>query len=202
MTVAGLVFIVSFVLPILSFVRMRGAADELRRLGERVDGLENGLRTLQRTLTVQLAAKPAEEAAERPAAEAVDRQAVPQPIGPGTLPSASPSVATAPAAPATKHAGVSAAADTLETRIGGRWLLYIGMAIFVLGIGFFVKYAFDNDWINETGRVLIGGLIGLAWCSAAIESRAVATRSTDRSWREAGSRRCTSPCSRPSVSTA
>ena len=162
MTVAGLMFIVSFVLPVLSFVRMRGAADELRRLGERVDGLENGLRTLQRTLTVQLAAKPAEGAAERPAAESLARAAAATaPIGPGTLPSASPSVATAPAAPATKHADVSAAADTLETRIGGRWLLYIGMAIFVLGIGFFVKYAFDNNWINETGRVLIGGLIGL-----------------------------------------
>jgi uncharacterized membrane protein len=159
---AGLVFIVSFVLPILSFVRMRRAADELRRLSERVDGLEIGLRTLQRTLTVQLAAKPAEGAAERPAAESIARAAAATaPIGPGALSSASPSVATAPAAPATKHADVSAAADTLETRIGGRWLLYIGMATLVLGIGFFVKYAFDNNWINETGRVLIGGLIGL-----------------------------------------
>ena len=52
-------------------------------------------------------------------------------------------------------------ADSLESRIGGRWLLYIGTAALVLGIGFFVKYAFDNDWINQTGRVLIGAAAGL-----------------------------------------
>ena len=45
------------------------------------------------------------------------------------------------------------AQESLESRIGGHWLLYVGTAALVLGIGFFVKYAFDNDWITETGRV-------------------------------------------------
>jgi len=53
------------------------------------------------------------------------------------------------------------AEESLESRIGGHWLLYVGTAALVLGIGFFVKYAFDNNWINETGRVLIGAAIGL-----------------------------------------
>jgi hypothetical protein len=56
----------------------------------------------------------------------------------------------------------SADEESLESRIGGHWLLYIGTAALVLGIGFFVKYAFDNDWIDETGRVLIGAAAGLA----------------------------------------
>src|SRR6185295_15500081 len=34
--------------------------------------------------------------------------------------------------------------ETLETRIGSRWLLYIGVAAIVLGASYFVKYAFDN----------------------------------------------------------
>lgn len=36
----------------------------------------------------------------------------------------------------------------------------IGIVTLVLGIGFFVKYAIDKDWINEVGRVAIGVLIG------------------------------------------
>ncbi len=43
----------------------------------------------------------------------------------------------------------------------------IGIITLVLGVAFFVKYAIDQDWINEVGRVGIGmlagaGLIGLA----------------------------------------
>jgi len=49
----------------------------------------------------------------------------------------------------------------LESRIGGRWLLYVGTAARA-GHRFFVKYAFDNDWIDATGRVLIGAAAGLA----------------------------------------
>jgi len=54
-----------------------------------------------------------------------------------------------------------APADTLEARIGGRWLLYIGTAVLVFGIGFFVKYAFDNQWVTETARVVLGAVVGL-----------------------------------------
>jgi len=32
----------------------------------------------------------------------------------------------------------------------------------VLGVLYFLKYAFDNQWIGNTGRVLIGGFAGLA----------------------------------------
>jgi uncharacterized membrane protein len=51
--------------------------------------------------------------------------------------------------------------DSLEENIGGKWFARIGIAALILGISFFLKYAFDNDWIGETGRVMIGILIGL-----------------------------------------
>ncbi|MBL7752231.1 MAG: hypothetical protein JNN29_12665, partial [Chitinophagaceae bacterium] len=41
----------------------------------------------------------------------------------------------------------------LEKFIGENLANKIGIAILVLGIGFFVKYAIDKNWINETGRV-------------------------------------------------
>lgn len=48
----------------------------------------------------------------------------------------------------------------IEKFIGENLINKIGIAILVLGIGFFVKYAIDKDWIHESGRVLIGLLCG------------------------------------------
>ncbi len=48
----------------------------------------------------------------------------------------------------------------LEKFIGENLINKIGIAVLVLGIGFFVKYAIDQNWINEYGRVAIGLLCG------------------------------------------
>ncbi|MEX6690541.1 DUF2339 domain-containing protein [Danxiaibacter flavus] len=48
----------------------------------------------------------------------------------------------------------------IEKFIGENLINKIGIAILVLGIAFFVKYAIDQDWINEIGRVCIGLLCG------------------------------------------
>lgn len=48
----------------------------------------------------------------------------------------------------------------LETFIGENLISKIGILILVLGISFFVKYAIDQEWINEVGRVGIGFLSG------------------------------------------
>ena len=48
----------------------------------------------------------------------------------------------------------------LEKFIGENLINKIGIAILVVGIGFFVKFAIDQNWISETGRVLIGILCG------------------------------------------
>ena len=48
----------------------------------------------------------------------------------------------------------------LEKFIGENLANKVGIGILVLGIGFFVKYAIDQEWINEIGRVFIGILCG------------------------------------------
>jgi len=48
----------------------------------------------------------------------------------------------------------------LEKFIGENLINKIGIGILVLGIAFFVKYAIDQNWINEIGRVCIGILAG------------------------------------------
>jgi uncharacterized membrane protein len=50
--------------------------------------------------------------------------------------------------------------NVIEKLLGTNWLSKVGIVTFVLGIGFFVKYAIDQDWINEIGRVGIGLLTG------------------------------------------
>jgi uncharacterized membrane protein len=49
-----------------------------------------------------------------------------------------------------------------ESFVGGKLMNRIGALALIIGIGLFLKYAFDNNWINETARVLISGAIGLA----------------------------------------
>lgn len=48
----------------------------------------------------------------------------------------------------------------LEKFIGENLFNKIGIVILVLGMGFFLKYAIDKDWINEIGRVSIGFICG------------------------------------------
>ena len=48
----------------------------------------------------------------------------------------------------------------IEKFIGENLINKIGIAILVIGIGFFVKFAIDQDWINEVGRVFIGIVCG------------------------------------------
>lgn len=48
----------------------------------------------------------------------------------------------------------------LEKFIGENLINKIGIAILVLAIGFFVKYAIDNNWVGPIGRVGIGVLCG------------------------------------------
>ena len=50
----------------------------------------------------------------------------------------------------------------LETRIGSQWLNRIGIAALLIGISYFLKFAFDNNWIGPAAQVLIGMCAGVA----------------------------------------
>jgi uncharacterized membrane protein len=50
----------------------------------------------------------------------------------------------------------------LESRIGSHWLNRIGIAAVLIGISYFLKFAFDNNWIGPAGRVAIGLVAGIA----------------------------------------
>ena len=52
--------------------------------------------------------------------------------------------------------------QSLETMIGTRWLLYVGIVAIIIGAAYFEKLAIEKGWIGETARVLQGGVVGLA----------------------------------------
>lgn len=96
----------------------------------------------------------------------------PAPQRPATVPAA-------PARPAPQSATASAgggsppestvlqtASWNWEWLVGGNWLARIGILAVVIGIGFFLKLAFDNNWIGETGRVALGLAVGLCLLGA------------------------------------
>lgn len=77
---------------------------------------------------------------------------------PAAQPTVTPVKKVAPPKP--KQPGFFERNPDLEKFIGENLANKIGIGVLVLGIGFFVKYAIDRDWIGEIGRVFIGILCG------------------------------------------
>jgi uncharacterized membrane protein len=98
------------------------------------------------------------------------------PIQPPSSPSAPlPPPIQRPAAPRAEperdllHAlAREAAALDLEGRIGGRWLQHAGMVVLVLGIAFFLRYAFDHEWLSPVVRVALGLFVGLGMAAGGL----------------------------------
>ncbi len=49
---------------------------------------------------------------------------------------------------------------SLEQRIGTRWVLVTGVVTVIFAVGFFLKYAYDNQWIGPLGRVVVAAIAG------------------------------------------
>lgn len=119
---------------------------EIRQLTERVNRLEALL--ADRT-TSQTTAVADEEPQPAPVSEPVQVVVLEPPIGPATSPAVpGPSIRTFQA-------------DQIESIIGRRWVGWAAIALILFATAFFLKYAFDNRWIGELGRVAIGITFGV-----------------------------------------
>ncbi len=122
------------------------SSHELDDLKQRMAALTARVYRLEKAAGLEAPA--AAPLAARPAAEA-----------PARLPS--PPLAPAASVPAAAQPAQAQAEESLESRIGTRWLNRIGVAALLIGVSYFLKYAFDNNWIGETGRVAIGLMAGI-----------------------------------------
>ena len=67
-----------------------------------------------------------------------------------------------PRPPMSPTASAAQERDDLEARIGSHWLNRIGIAAVLIGVSYFLKLAFDSNWIGPAGRIAIGLLAGIA----------------------------------------
>lgn len=80
---------------------------------------------------------------------------------PGAPPAARPAAEpAAKAASAPRPAPQAKPRLDLESLIAGRWLNRVGILAVMVGVAFFLKFAFDNDWVGPAGRVAIGLVTG------------------------------------------
>jgi uncharacterized membrane protein len=173
------------ILAIVALVRISalcGDSEQVRRLTSRIFELEQRIAALDRGLqsaaTISepprspvAAAAPEEMSLQGQGAE----RAIPPSIASEAVPAQGPNIPVLqpqPAGPQQRSASLTAPlskrpaarapdhASDVESVLGGKWLYYLGILALVFAVAFFLKYAFDNDWIGPAGRVGIGVLIG------------------------------------------
>jgi uncharacterized membrane protein len=54
----------------------------------------------------------------------------------------------------------------LEFNFGQKWVLIAGLLTMVVGVGYFLKYSFDQGWIGPAGRVAIAYAWGIGFLAA------------------------------------
>jgi len=109
---------------------------------------------------------PAQEA-PLPTAPPVQKAARPEAPGPAAAPAPSgpggPARSLEEEITASPWGAKKAHADSaLEIRLGQKLLLAIGILVMLLGVGFFLKYSFDQGWVGPAGRVAGAFLWGMA----------------------------------------
>lgn len=77
------------------------------------------------------------------------------------LGSDSPLVKSSTPAPIQEQPITSREPSGLSLWLKENWLMSIGVFLVILAGGWFVGYAFTNDWIGETGRIVLSSVAGL-----------------------------------------
>ncbi len=119
-----------------------------------------------RSLSARVARLEASAVAENPAAVAVGVE--PSDIRIVEPPAAGPGEPVSRAAEESEPDGKGAPRNWIdwERVLGRNWFAVIGAVALAVGVGFFLKLAFDNQWIGPTGRVVLGAVAGLALIAA------------------------------------
>jgi uncharacterized membrane protein len=132
--------------------RLSRTERELAALRERLDKLDLHMRPESSDL------RPPSPAVARPTAAPIETPAPETPRQDRDLVAA---LTMQQPVPATRPTSAPHPQESLETVIGSRWLLYVGVVAVVIGVSYFIKLALDNHWVNETGRVVIAGAAGV-----------------------------------------
>lgn len=126
----------------------------------RLKGLERRLQEVEGKLAALLAAPRAQPEAAPPAEAAPAEPPTTTPPTPAAPPAGPVEPKFPPPQPSLAPQPPTPAGLDLETLVAGRWLNRIGILALLLAVAFFLKYAFENNWVGPSGRVAIGLLAG------------------------------------------
>ncbi|HKZ81538.1 MAG TPA: DUF2339 domain-containing protein [Pyrinomonadaceae bacterium] len=136
----------------------------IQQLKVRIEEIEMALRSH----SIPLLAVPVErESLEIPehlineAAPQIERAAVPQPADMSAFP-ITPEQTRTSVKPAPSFSPARIGLEQIESIIGSRWLGWAAVCVILFAAAFFLKYAFENRWIGELGRVAIGVAAGIS----------------------------------------
>jgi len=158
---------------------LRRTSEDFQTIARRMQSLQESLATFASTLAKEVATPVMETNRHQEKAPAPDSSAVgnlnmevPAPVAQKPPPALPPRPAEAPEERSTwvhskpVEQPVVAPPPFLdraaEVRLGQKWLLIIGIVVMVLGVGYFLKYAFDQNWIGPIGRVAMAYAGGAA----------------------------------------
>jgi uncharacterized membrane protein len=164
--------LVVFVMPIVAVIL---SLLTRRKLNQRLARIEaaHGLSPMQVGQTTNLA----QLEARLKRLETIVSGALPPPVTevvtppPVLVPKPTPTPAEAsvpPPAPAIEPVRTFSAND-IESMIGRRWVGWAAVLLILFATAFFLKYAFDNRWIGEVGRVTIGIAFGVVMTSLGLK---------------------------------
>jgi uncharacterized membrane protein len=137
---------------------MASEQDDLAALRAQVAALTARVHKLEQQAGVDPLSAPGRPAPRPPVAPA-PQIAVPDSA---TTPSRPPIPPPPPRAPSFPSLERTRSSDDLEGQIGKLWLNRIGVAAILIGVAYFLKYAFDSQWVGPGGRIALGLMSGIA----------------------------------------
>ena len=141
------------------YLELRGDLDRLRSIAK--NDLSDGIEKLSTKIEKYYTA--GDEPAAPPPAPAKPEAAVP--AAPARPEAMSPAFITAAPAPKPQVTKEEKRRNDInfETAMGQKWLLIIGIVATVFGVGYFLKYSFDQGWVGPAGRVALAFIWGAAF---------------------------------------
>ena len=155
-------FVVGSICGVIALGKIHRLVKDLQNLRNQLSALEHDLRKQATNLPIaeeEIAPPPwtpppesVEKWAAAPAEKAAEGSDFPPP------PSAKEEILSPPPSPPLPPRSPS---QSLEMKLGTKWLNWVGIVMLLVGVGFFLKYAYDNAWIGPKGRLAIGAILGL-----------------------------------------
>ncbi|HKD14374.1 MAG TPA: DUF2339 domain-containing protein [Candidatus Angelobacter sp.] len=139
---------------------MANPQDELEGLKTQVAALTARIYILEQRLGITAPAAPRPVVPPQPVTTTTTPTAPPKPVPPASVPTSTPPPSFATFSGSKLGSEIDSGAS-LERKIGQVWLNRIGIAAVLIGVSFFLKWAFDNNLIGAGGRVAIGLLAGI-----------------------------------------